>query len=492
MSHPHIESKPLLEERNQSNNNDTSTPNNATVIRTNFLFMTVLFAINHGCTVSCLDLANARLGSIGVWQSGMLYLSYTLSALCGASYVVKRLGSRNGLILGMGMNAGYVSSFFLVSMIVEKNEGVGWLHKLVAVVSAIVGGIGGSILWVSQGGYFSSASELFAAASYSSLGQDAAKKLEDVTSRFGGDFAFAFLLFEVLLRLSSSFIIKTAGVSWKVVFGLYSILSIIPVVLMMGVSDLKGYQTRYSQLRTEYGIDEGVVGFEEEGRKNNLPNNNKATATLDLLRTDPKAKYLSPLNILFGLSTSFCSSVLNGAVIRQVLDDPSSTFVGLFTSITSIVASVASLLFGILQSSSQTSFLCGKGLIMTIGALSYLIIACQFVAFPDGNDWNRLSLLLVYVLLGVGRSTFEGTLRAIYADYFPDEKEGAFGNIILFSGTASTIGYVLSVTGALTCEEESEYCMKYNDGSIHNVRVMEYVIIATAVVSIPALWRADW
>jgi len=345
---------------------------------------------------------------------------------------------------------------------------------------------------VSQGGYFSSASELFAAASYSSLGQDAAKKLEDVTSRFGGDFAFAFLLFEVLLRLSSSFIIKTAGVSWKVVFGLYSILSIIPVVLMMGVSDLKGYQTRYSQLRTEYGIDEGVVGFEEEGRKNNLPNNNKATATLDLLRTDPKAKYLSPLNILFGLSTSFCSSVLNGAVIRQVLDDPSSTFVGLFTSITSIVASVASLLFGILQSSSQTSFLCGKGLIMTIGALSYLIIACQFVAFPDGNDWNRLSLLLVYVLLGVGRSTFEGTLRAIYADYFPDEKEGAFGNIILFSGTASTIGYVLSVTGALTCEEESEYCMKYNDGSIHNVRVMEYVIIATAVVSIPALWRADW
>ena len=71
-------------------------------IRTNFLLMSLLFAINHGCTVSVLGLSNARLGSIGVWQSGILYGSYTASALYGASYFVKQFGSRNGLVLGMG------------------------------------------------------------------------------------------------------------------------------------------------------------------------------------------------------------------------------------------------------------------------------------------------------------------------------------------------------------------------------------------------------
>ena len=200
MSHPLIESRPLVD------------GTNATVIKNNFLLMTALFAINHGCTVSCLDLANARLGSIGVWQSGILYASYTLSALCGASYFVKQIGSRNGLILGMGLSASYVTSFFLVALIVEKNGGVGWLHQFVAVVSAIVGGFGMSILWVSQGGYFSSASQLFTSASLEA-------RLEDVSSRFGGNFASTLLFVEVILRLLSSFLIETAGLSWKIIFG---------------------------------------------------------------------------------------------------------------------------------------------------------------------------------------------------------------------------------------------------------------------------------
>mmetsp|Transcript_23985 Transcript_23985/g.51771 ORF Transcript_23985/g.51771 Transcript_23985/m.51771 type:complete len:496 (-) Transcript_23985:262-1749(-) len=468
MSHPLIESQPLVDR--QSNGPS------ATDIKKNFLRMTALFAINHGCTVSCLDLANARLGSIGVWQSGILYASYTLSALCGASYFVKKYGSRNGLILGMGMSASYVSSFFLVSLIVEKNWGYGWLHEFVAFCSAVVGGVGGAILWVSQGGYFSSASQQFAL--------KGGGLVEDATSRFGGNFAFALLLFEVILRLLSTFFIETAGLSWKIIFGLYSMLAILPVFLMMDVIDLEGHQYRSRPLRTDYGSDEG---FEEE---NNSPSH-KATATLDLLRKDKKARYLSPLNILFGLSTAFCSSVLNGAVLRLVLSDPNSTFVGFYTSTTSMVAAGASLLFGRLQS-SHGRFHCGKGPVMTLGAFSYLIIALQFIAFPVDSGWSRMSLLFVYILLGVGRATFEGTLRATFADMFPNEKEGAFGNIILFSGTASTMGYILSVTGALQCEKVSKYCMEYNDGSIHDVLVMELVIIMTAIIAIPSFWRAIW
>lgn len=361
-------------------------------LRANFVRMTALFALNHGCTVSCLDLANARLGSIGVWQSGILYASYTLSALYGSSYIVKAFGSKNGLVMGMALSAGYVTSFFIVSLVVENNGEIGWAHKCIVVASAVVGGVGASTLWVSQGGYFTSSSQLFASAG--------GMPVEDATGRFGGNFASSLLFFEVLLRLMSSFFIRTAGMSWKVVFGLYSMLSILPVLFMMSVMDLRGHLPHSGF--DEYGT---VTRIDEE--YNPLPSRNKATATFDLLRADPRARYMSLLNVLFGFSTSFCSSVLNGAIIREVLSDESSSSVGLYTAVTSTVAAGGSLLFGTLQSSDAIVHV-GKEPTMTAGASCYLIIACQFAVFPDGSTWTRTSLLMVYVLLGLGRATFEG------------------------------------------------------------------------------------
>lgn len=40
----------------------------------NFVKMAVLFSANHGCVVACLSLATARLGNVGAWQSGILYV----------------------------------------------------------------------------------------------------------------------------------------------------------------------------------------------------------------------------------------------------------------------------------------------------------------------------------------------------------------------------------------------------------------------------------
>ena len=294
---------PLIE--NQENLNDGASPQ---VIRRNFLSMTILFAINHGCTVSVLGLANARLGSIGVWQSGMLYGSYTIAALYGSSYFVKLLGSRNGLVLGLGMSASYVTSFFSTTIIVEENEHMLWLQSFVAIGGAVIGGIGSSILWVSQGTYFACASQLFASK------QDGAM-VEDVTSRFGGNFAFIFLLFEVLLRLMSTLLIETFGLSWKLIFGLYTLFSILPVLFMLGILDVERDQQDRSDDEVLYEDDDGSPSH-------------KATAALNLLTNDPKAKYLAPMSVLFGISTSFCASVLNGEVLQRVLDDTNSTYVG--------------------------------------------------------------------------------------------------------------------------------------------------------------------
>jgi MFS family permease len=134
-----------------------------------------------------------------------------------------------------------------------------------------------------------------------------------------------------------------------------------------------------------------------------------------------------------------------------------------FTALSSTVAAVLSWAFGALDwlshslvAEDEDSSIRGKLVrcikffepnkerILTAGAVSYLLIALLFIIFPSYASWNFGSLMLVYMLLGMGRSTYEGTLRAVFADFFPQEREGAFANIILSTGLASVIGFWLA------------------------------------------------
>jgi hypothetical protein len=53
----------------------------ATSILRYFILMSVLFSANHGCVVACLSLATARLGSLGAYQSGLLYVNGYVSGV---------------------------------------------------------------------------------------------------------------------------------------------------------------------------------------------------------------------------------------------------------------------------------------------------------------------------------------------------------------------------------------------------------------------------
>jgi MFS family permease len=97
-------------------------------------------------------------------------------------------------------------------------------------------------------------------------------------------------------------------------------------------------------------------------------------------------------------------------------------------------ATGASLIFGKVPSE-------GRGAILIGGAMSFLGVALPFAAVLDAREWGWKLLLLVYALQGIGRATFEGTLKATFADFFPHEKEGAFANIIVQTGPSSSIGY---------------------------------------------------
>jgi hypothetical protein len=71
--------------------NDLLIPKTTTsTIMYNFVVMSILFSANHGCVVACLSLATARLGSIGAYQSGLLYV-FTKWILYSCNYVAKKL-----------------------------------------------------------------------------------------------------------------------------------------------------------------------------------------------------------------------------------------------------------------------------------------------------------------------------------------------------------------------------------------------------------------
>lgn len=416
-------------------NGDNDEPNEeaAATTLTNFVLLAILFSANHGCTVSCLSLATSRLGAIGAWQSGTLYLTYTGSAVLGATYVTKQFGARNAIAMGMGLYCVYVGCFLVATMFPA-------IEKVAAITGAGIGGIGAGFLWTAQGSYFATASAIHA----QHLRQDVSVS----TSYLAGFFAFIYLLEEMLMRLLSSALL--AYVNWRAIFTVYTCVA---VVSTLGMVFVDNYRT------------------DDDGGRPNRGIFYKVTAAVFLFVKDPKMKYMVGLNAVFGFSAAFLNSYVNGEVVD-------SKYVGVFTAWLSLVAGTMSLAF---------SKFPRKGPVLILGAACFSMVAIPFIVHPSTN-FGLLPIVLVYTFAGIGRATFESTLKATFADYFPQEKEGAFANIILQNGLASAIGYIL--TFRLLCSTKSTYCVEYRDGSLHNVLTFELLVCITAVVAILGYLKA--
>ena len=414
----------------------------------NFVTMAILFSANHGCTVSCLALATARLGSIGAWQSGVLYFTYTASAIVGATYITKTLGSRNSIVAGMALYCAYVGCFFLVAITITSTA---TLANGAALLGAAIGGVGGGFLWTAQGSYFGQAS----AEHGTWLQQDVRLS----TAYFAGIFAFVYLAEEVLLRLLSSALLETGRISWSAIFALYTAVAVVSTLGMVLVHNYPKQQ------------EERVSVFY------------KVTAAVQLLRGDPKMKYMIGLNASFGLAGAFLNSYVNGEVVRVALNDPGSKYVG---GLSALVAAVAAIMSLVLARVTQRY---GKGPVLVGGALCFFGMVFPFVVQPNAMQWGWRGLVMVYTLQGMGRATFESTLKATFADYFPNEKEGAFANIILQNGLSSAFGYILSFR--LLCEKKSKHCIEFRDGSLHDVLSFELLVVMSVIFAIGGYWRAS-
>jgi MFS family permease len=303
-----------------------------------------------------------------------------------------------------------------------ENVGQEGHQILAAYTGAAIGGVGAGFLWTAQGAYFGRAAE-----DHARLTQQA---LSESTASLAGIFAFLYLAEEVILRLLSTLLIQFGGFSWDVIFAVYTLVTIVSAVAMVLVDN--------------YPADNEMSGGGGDGNANTTTTTTntvwyKVTAAAQLLRKDPKMKYMIGLNAVFGLTGAFLNSYVNGEVVPVALKDPNSKYVGVLSSWVSGVAAVMSLLFG--RVAPRT----GKGPVLVLGALCFFGVVLPFIIFPDVSNaqhWGWPLLILIFTLHGTGRATFEGTLKATFADYFPYEKEGAFANIILQNGLSGAVGYV--------------------------------------------------
>ena len=354
-------------------------------------------------------LATSRLGSIGAWQSGMLFLTYTASGLLGATYIVKKLGARDSLIAGMTLFIAYVGCFLVATKFQDH-------RRPIALTGAAIGGVGAGFLWTAQGAYFGRASE-----------EHARHLLQPVsvsTASLASIFAFVYLAEEVVLRLLSTILLGVGIISWEIIFGVYTFVTVISAVAMFCVHN-------YPNI--------------EEGEATRSTVWYKVTAAWQVLKGDPKMKYMIGLNAVFGLTSAFLNSYVNGEVVPVALNDPEAKYIGVLNSWASAMAAAMSLLFG------RVSPRIGRGPVLIFGACCFSGVVFPFLVKPQAQNWGWAALMIVYSLHGTGRATFEGTLKATFADYFSYEKEGAFANIILQNGLSGAVGYVSKYYDVCVC-----------------------------------------
>ena len=411
----------------------------------NFLFVATMLSINYACTGNNIYMLVARFGAVGAWQSGAYFLALTLSATTFATYITKVCGSKQGMVIGLTLLTFYSFSTALYTIVEQSVQ--------VSVAGAAVGGIGAGIMWTAQGVYFGQSADNFA-------------REQDIdsfcaTSMLAGTFGFVFLTCETLMRLVSTVILSVnPEINWGIIFGVYSLVGVVTTCGM-----IFAYEYPLTENQQEVLL-------------------HKIESVFFLMMEDPKMKYLVPYSLALGFGNAFVNSFVNGEVIEIALEDENNQFVGLFSAFNSAVAAAVSLMFA-------TWFPEQKPLSIVMGGLACIGTALPFVIYPQREAHTWGSLFLVHGLWGIARSTYESTYKAVFADMFPTEKDGAFASLVLQNALASSIGFTASYS--VFCKKSdplSKYCVLFDDGKYHNVMTMSLLFIATSAIGVFCYFRA--
>jgi hypothetical protein len=119
----------------------------------NFGAMALWFSINHGTVTALIAVTSSKLSeNLYAWQTAVLYINYTLTALTFASFLVQKLGPKWGVFSGVALYCFYVASFLAADEVPEY----AWEFSI---TGSVIGGFGAGYLWSAQGVFFARSAE---------------------------------------------------------------------------------------------------------------------------------------------------------------------------------------------------------------------------------------------------------------------------------------------------------------------------------------------
>jgi MFS family permease len=465
------------------------------------------------------------------------YLCYTASSIGGATVLVHKVGPHRATVIGMTMFCTYVGCFVPATMLrldngqddADDESSSPLLVNAIVYLGAILGGIGAGVAWTAQGVFFAESVPAAAVAApttttATTTSSTAVMQSSWLSQHLASRFAMSILLQETILQVMSTVLLRQFGWHWSTLFVAYLFVAVASTVaLACGVVPVVPPPKRATNTTTTSTTTTTAAASSPEDDIRNMPttattitatkgrhgsggnNNHKLWAALVLLRDDPTMKYLVPFHISYSFAAAFLNSFVNGQVVAAVLsrrhndenDNNGDSYVGLLTAFHGFMAVLAAAWFdggtfrgGGSAPVAASSLLRCKVNILMVGSMCFAMIALPTLFWPDFATWHPLMLVYIYALEGIGRATSEGTLKALLADLYPHEKEGAFANIILQYGLASSLAYVMSnrLSCVVSSSKTSHYCVEYRDGTHHDLLVLSLVVVVAGSCSIASLW----
>ena len=396
-------------------------PNSSPPVRFyDFIRMTLLFSINHGCAVACLSFVVAELGtSVGNASSGSLYLGFMVTALFFSANLVTRVGAKQALFVGASLYSVYILSLAIAA------STTGNVALIICIVGGIVGGSAAGILLTASGTYFS-----LSARDYTLI---TGCSIEQSTTKLSSYMAAILLASEVVLKLLASLIVSITN-TWVVmvivllVLSTVSALGIMLTVITPNPSNASVVASSTAVLN-ENDSDGGFCKKKFDGAKQ----------VIQGWYNDPRFLLAGGINVTFGFTSAYMNSYINGTVVKNKFGDGA---IGAMAAITPAISGLTTVPIAwyslkkdakspfVWAASVSAFFIAFFGLILPIETLSSLTILC-----------------LIYSFEGVLRCIFEGINKAIFADFFQKQPEVAFATIIVQSGGTSALAFILMSAG---------------------------------------------
>jgi MFS family permease len=304
-------------------------------------------------------------------------------------------GVRGGLVLSMSLYVVYTLGFCAAAFTTSTT-----LQGLLFGFGSVCGGLAAGLLWTSQGSF------MVESAAAVSVKEERDQAL--VTAELATQFAFYYLLFEEIAKIMWS-CLMVVGVSVQFIGLLFSVLAILSAY---GLHMLADITPKAQEEKSPFSKIHAAVS----------------------LWGDVRIWLLSFTNITFGIAAAY----MNGYFNREVATEELGTqYLGYLTAFTVIISVVATQVYGYISQQH------GHFAPLMIGACSFALIPLVYFVTSCCKGWSW-QVLLFYALQGSGRSVYESTNKAIFADTFKDNAEGAFANQVIQMSLASGMCFFAS------------------------------------------------